>query len=153
MVARRLFLGFLIGIAAGVAVAAGLPYDERADAGADLGRALATAADSRKDVLLVFGANWCPDCRELDKALHGTNREPIERRFVVVKVDVGNFDRNLDLSRRYGNPIEKGIPAAVILSPDGRVVYATLRGELADARRMSESGIVEFLTDKAAAPR
>ena len=41
-------------------------------------------------------------------------------------------------------PVKKGIPAAVVLSPDARVLYATRAGELADARRMSESGIHDF---------
>ena len=33
----------------------------------------------------------------------------------------------------------------MILSPDNEVLYATRAGELADARRMSESGIYDFL--------
>jgi thioredoxin 1 len=57
---------------------------------------------------------------------------------------VGNFNRNLDVARAYGDPIKKGIPAAVVLSPDAQVLYATRAGELADARRMSESGIHDF---------
>jgi thioredoxin 1 len=68
--------------------------------------------------------------------------------FRVVKVDVGRFDRNLDIANAYGNaqgsPIKKGIPAAVVLSPSGDVIYATRAGELADARDMSESGIYDF---------
>jgi protein disulfide-isomerase len=64
--------------------------------------------------------------------------------FRVVKIDVGNFNRNLALARDYGNPISKGIPAAVVLSSDNQVLYATRAGELADARRMSESGIFDF---------
>ena len=48
------------------------------------------------------------------------------------------------MTAQYGNPIKKGIPAAVILSPSGQVLYATKAGELADARRMSESGVYDF---------
>ncbi len=93
-----------------------------------------------------FGANWCEDCRALDLAIKsGRSAELLARQFKVVKVDIGNFDRNLDLVAAYGNPIKKGIPAAVVLSPDNEVLYATRAGELADARRMSESGIYDFL--------
>ncbi|MDE1712782.1 thiol reductase thioredoxin, partial (plasmid) [Chromobacterium amazonense] len=49
-----------------------------------------------------------------------------------------------DIDAAYGHPIAKGIPAAVVLSPDNQVIYATRAGELADARRMSETGIYEF---------
>ncbi|MEO8122527.1 MAG: thiol reductase thioredoxin, partial [Burkholderiales bacterium] len=75
--------------------------------------------------------------------------ELMARSFRVVKVDVGNFDHNLDVAAAYGNPINKGIPAAVILSPTNQVLYATRPGELADARRMSESGIYEFFSQTA----
>lgn len=127
------------------AVAATGPYDETADAKAAVARALAAAKAAGKPVLVVFGANWCEDCRALDKALkHPRNAAQMAREFEVVKVDVGNFDRNLDVALAYGNPIRKGIPAAVLLSPDNRVLYATRAGELADARRMSETGIHDF---------
>jgi protein disulfide-isomerase len=61
-----------------------------------------------------------------------------------VKVNVGRFDKNLDIAKSYGVPLEKGIPAVVILSNQNQVLYATREGELADARRMGERGIYEF---------
>jgi thioredoxin 1 len=126
--------------------AASLPYDEKADAQADLNAALAQAHAAKKNVMLVFGANWCPDCRELDKALHGKSADQINSRFVVVKVDVGQFDKNLELAKAYGNPIKKGIPAAVILTADNKMLYATKGGELANARRMGDEGIYDFFS-------
>jgi protein disulfide-isomerase len=127
------------------AYAAPMPYDEAADAKADLKQALTDAKAARLPVLLIFGANWCKDCRALDQALStGRNAELVKREFRVVKVDVGNFNKNLDLAEAYGNPIKKGIPAAVVLSPDNKVLYATRLGELADARSMSETGIYDF---------
>lgn len=132
------------------AAARELPYDEKADAEVELRHALEAARSDHKDVLVVFGANWCPDCRELDKALHGSSQTLIAARFDVVKVDVGNFDKNLDIAKRYGNPIKSGIPAVVVLSADEHLLYATRGGELANARRMGESGIYEFLSTKVA---
>lgn len=140
---RRLFL--LATLVASLARAGGLPYDESADAKAAIQQALAAAKTERVPVLLIFGANWCEDCRALELALKtGRNAELMAKEFIVVKVDVGNFDRNLDVDRAYGDPIKKGIPAAVLLSPDAQLLYATRAGELADARRMSESGIYDF---------
>ena len=138
-------LALLVTLAIAVAQAAPLPYDEAADARADLERALTAAKSEQKPVLVIFGANWCPDCRALDRALtSGKNAELVSREFKVVKVDVGQFDRNLDIAARYGNPIKKGIPAAVVLSPQAEVLYATRAGELADARHMSETGVYDF---------
>jgi len=143
---RKIPLILLGALLAAFAVGAPLPYDESADAKAAVQQALSAAKESRTPVFVIFGANWCEDCRALDRAIQsGQSADLLAREFKVVKVDIGNFDRNLDLVAAYGNPIKKGIPAAVILSPGNEVLYATRAGELADARRMSESGIYDFL--------
>ena len=134
-----------------LANAAPWPYDERADAAADVRHAIAAAQSDHKQVLLVFGANWCPDCRALDQAMHGSSQHLLDSKFEVVKIDIGNFDKNLDLAQRYGNPIAKGIPAVVVVGHANQVVYATRNGELANAGQMSEQGIFDFLSQKVAA--
>ncbi|HTC45127.1 MAG TPA: thioredoxin family protein [Steroidobacteraceae bacterium] len=133
-----------------LAHAAPWPYDEKADAAADVQRAIAAAPADHKQVLLVFGANWCEDCRALDKAMHGSSRHLIDSQFEVVKIDVGNFDKNLALADRFGNPIAKGIPAVVVVGAGSKVIYATKDGELANARQMTEQGIYAFLKQKIA---
>jgi thioredoxin 1 len=148
---NRMFASIAAAALALAVQAAGLPYDEGADAAADLQRALIAAQANRNEVLLVFGANWCPDCRELDKALNGSSHALIAGRFQVVKIDVGRFDRNLELANHYGNPIKMGIPAVVVLTADNRIVYASKAGELANARRMGETGIYNFLSSHVAA--
>jgi len=119
-------------------------YDEQADARAEIDRARLIAADDRQ-VLVVFGANWCGDCRVLDTAM---KQEPlkslIDARFVVVKVDVGRFNRNVDIAERYGVPLKKGVPTIAVLGADGGAVFATSGGELADARSMGEDQLRRF---------
>ena len=148
---KKIFLSLAVALATSLAVAADRPYDEGADAKAQIQLALHEAAASKQTVLLIFGANWCPDCRALDHALKtGRNAELMAQKFKVVKVDVGNFDHNLDVTAAYGNPTKKGIPSAVIVSPDNKVLFVTRAGELADARRMSDDGVYEFFTKAAA---
>lgn len=142
---RVMGLWLILGIAA-AALAAPLPYDPSADAHAALEQGTAQAKSDGKYLLVIFGANWCEDCRDLDQAMHGSSAPLINARFVVVKIDVGNFNRNLDLAQRYGNPIAKGIPAAVVVTPGDQVLYATSGGELAGARRMGERGIYRFFS-------
>jgi thioredoxin 1 len=151
MPTRRLMLALAATTLAMTTYAATGPYDETADAKADVQRALDTAARTQRPVLVIFGANWCKDCRALDAALKASaNAELIGKEFVVVKVDVGNFDRHLDIAERYGNPIKKGIPAASVLSPKQELLYATRGGELANAREMSETGVYDFFHKVAA---
>ena len=136
------------------AMAADGPYDERANAKADIRAALEASRAAKKPVLVVFGANWCGDCKMLDAAMkNGRSAQLIQREFSVVKVDVGRFDRNVDVADSYGVPLKKGIPAVVILSPEGKALYATRAGELADARKMGEDGVYAFFTQAASTPR
>jgi thioredoxin 1 len=128
-----------------LANAAPWPYNEQADAAGDVQHAIAASQTDHKQVLLVFGANWCADCRVLDQAMHGSSQHLIDGKFDVVKIDVGNFDKNLYLAKRYGNPIAKGIPAIVVLGTGNRVLFSTKDGELANAGQMTEQSIYEFL--------
>ena len=137
-------------VVAGAALAARLPYDESADAKSDIRAALKDAGVARRPVLLIFGANWCEDCRKLDEALKtGRNAALVSRDFRIVKIDVGRFDRNQDVVAAYGDPTGHGIPSAVIVSPDNRILFATRAGELADARHMSDDGIHELFAKAA----
>jgi thioredoxin 1 len=127
------------------------PYDTAADPQRDLIAAMADARKTGKRVMVVFGANWCPDCRVLDMEFHSGSKAAalVAKRYDVVKVDVGDFDKNLDFAKLYGEPIKKGIPSIVIVTPRNEVVYQTEAGELADARTMGSAGIYTFFKDKA----
>lgn len=68
----------------------------------------------------------------------------IARDFVVVKVDVGRYDKNLDVAAKYGVPIRKGIPAIAVLDPHGKLLYAQSQGQFANARAMPYQDIAAF---------
>ena len=129
------------------------PYDEAANAKEQIQAALKAAKAANKSTLIVFGANWCGDCKMLNIEMqHGALAKLVNDRLVVVKVDVGRFDRNKDVAERYGNVIKKGIPSVVLLRADGSVAYQTDGGELADARKMGRGGVTTFfgsMLDKA----
>jgi thiol:disulfide interchange protein len=126
-------------------------YDATRDPTADLRTALALAASDGKEVLIDFGADWCPDCQVLDKLFHSTTTMPLlQRDYHVVVVDVGQFDRNLDFAATYVNLRTSGIPALVVLAPSGKVVVATNDGSFANARTMDADQVNAFLTRWAA---
>jgi thioredoxin 1 len=141
---KTLYLLFLT-LFAFIAAADDSPYNETADARLDIKQALAQAATTHTDVIVVFGANWCGDCRMLDYAMKsGTSAKLLAHDFQIVKVNVGRWDKNLDLAKSYGVPLEQGIPAVAILSSSNKVLYVTKEGELANARQMGENGIYDF---------
>ena len=113
------------------------PYDESANANAELLRAQDRATASNKLLLLLFGANWCEDCRVLDHAMQAPEIEAIvNSRFEVVKIDIGQWDKHLDLNEAWDDPIAGGIPALIVATPGGRTLYTTKAGELATARQL-----------------
>ena len=143
------FLPAALLLSASLAAHAGPPaiYDEGADAKAAIRATLAEAEKVKLPVLVVFGANWCGDCRMLDATFkHGPSAPLIAKSFKVVKVDVGRFDRNVDIAESYRVPLKKGIPAVAMLSPQGKLLYATEGGELADARKIGDQGVYDFFT-------
>ena len=141
----KILNALLFMILAATATAAILPYNETADAKLEIKQALTQASTAKIPVIVVFGANWCGDCRASDTAMKtGASAALLSRDFKIVKVDVGQIDKNLDLAQSYGVPLKKGIPAVVIISPNNEVLYASRAGELADARKMGDNGIYEF---------
>jgi protein disulfide-isomerase len=141
----RAILTSVIFVASTLATAAPTtgPYDEAADAKADIAAAL--AASPKVPVLVVFGANWCGDCKMLDMAFkEGASAPLIAKNYKVVKVDVARFTKNVDIADAYGVPLKKGIPAIAVLGENGKAIYATAGGELADARKMGDAGVYDF---------
>lgn len=99
-------------------------------------------------MLIDLGGNWCGDCR----VLAGTIEIPalktfVDRHYVTVTVDVGRFDKNLQVPAHYGilNRLE-GVPALLIVDPktdkllDGGHVAA-----LSDARHMTPQALADWL--------
>lgn len=122
------------------------PYNENAIPGEDIADALAESEKDGKLILLDFGANWCPDCVVLSTLFKDPAVKPfLEENFRVVSIDVGYWDKNLDISEKYGNPIANGIPAVVVLAPNGEMIASTKDGSLANARTATAQDILTYL--------
>ncbi|MEU6753561.1 thioredoxin family protein [Spirillospora sp. NPDC046719] len=121
-------------------------YDPARNAKADIAAALAQAKRDGRPVLLDFGADWCPDCVVLGRTFRSAEVRPVLARYHVVSVDVGRFDHNIRLARRYGVNLEtSGIPALAVLSGSGKVRTVTNDGSFATARSLSPARVAAFL--------
>ncbi|MES9543645.1 MULTISPECIES: thioredoxin family protein [unclassified Actinomadura] len=123
-------------------------YDRKADPRAEIAAALAGAKADGRPVLLDFGAGWCGECATLQYFFHLQTVRPLLDQYHLVSVDVGRIDRHLDLARKYGVDLKRtGIPALVVLSPEGEVRTAgnkSLYPASAGDRLLSEN-VVAFL--------
>jgi thiol:disulfide interchange protein len=140
-------LAALLALSAGNARSAGRDiYPDPAQAKADLAAALKTAATTHKRILLDFGGNWCPDCQVLDIYFHDpANRRILEANFVLVHVNIGHMDANLDIARKYEVPLRRGVPALAVLDEHGKLLYSQKSGEFEAMSRMESAEVTKFL--------
>lgn len=121
-------------------------YTPGLDAHEEIKQALAQAAKQHKNVLVVFGANWCYDCHVLDLAFHRPDLAGVlNRNYEVVHVDVGEGDKNQDIMQQYHVPMKKGIPALAVLDPSGKLLYSQQGGEFEKARSLAPEDLLAFL--------
>jgi thiol:disulfide interchange protein len=100
-------------------------YSTTADPAADIANAKVAARQGHKRILLEFGGNWCGDCQLLDYYYHQPpNAELLSKHFVVVRVDIGHMDHNMDIAQRYHVPVTKGVPALAVLDANGKLLYS-----------------------------
>ncbi|MCC6320905.1 MAG: thioredoxin family protein [Phycisphaerales bacterium] len=106
-------------------------YDEKADAAKVIKQAREEAMKDNRRVLIMWGENKCEFCAYLNELL---NTDPvlkqlIETEYVWIKVDIGKFDKNIDLAYRYKTPItDPGDPA------NGKPAFGAPALTIVDAR-------------------
>jgi ketosteroid isomerase-like protein len=121
-------------------------YPAGANAEEEISEALKTARKTGRRVLVVFGGNWCFDCHVLDEAFHSPDIAPVvNQNYVVVHVDIGEYNKNLDLAKKYDVPLNKGVPAIAVLESGGKLLFSQKRGEFEAARSMAPEDILAFL--------
>jgi thiol:disulfide interchange protein len=121
-------------------------YSETADPKSDIAAALKQARAENKRVILDFGGDWCGDCLVLDIDMHQSpNAELLDKHFIVVHVDIGHMDHNVDIPEKYGVPINKGVPALAVLDAHGKLLYSQKTGEFENMRNMNSASVTEFL--------
>jgi len=121
-------------------------YPAGVDAQKEIAESIATAAKTHKRVLLIFGGNWCYDCHVLDEAFHTPEIAPIlNRNYVVAHIDIGEYNKNLDVAKKYEVPVERGVPAAAVLESDGKLLFSQKNKEFEKAQSLAPEDILAFL--------
>ncbi|HTS12391.1 MAG TPA: thioredoxin family protein [Candidatus Limnocylindrales bacterium] len=121
-------------------------YPPPEQAASDIAKAVERASREHKRVILIFGGTWCFDCHVLDEALHTPKIAPlVDASFVLVMVNIGDGDKNLDLAKKYDVPVADGVPALAVLDSDGSLLTSQKRGEFTSVARLGPNDIVAFL--------
>jgi thiol-disulfide isomerase/thioredoxin len=124
------------------------PYDEAANADRVVAGAKARALGRHKLLLIDLGGNWCGDCRVLAATMAlAPLKAFVAAHYEVALVDVGRFDKNLQVPARYGIHTRlEGVPSLLIIDPKtDRLIDAGHVAALADARHMTPQALADWL--------
>jgi thiol-disulfide isomerase/thioredoxin len=125
------------------------PYNEHANADAVVAAAFARARKSHKLVMLDLGGNWCPDCVILANLMRIPAMQTfMQAHYEFASVDVGRFDKNLQIPARFGYTERlKGVPTVLVATPDGKLVNDGHVFALSDARHMTPQSLAAYLAE------
>lgn len=121
-------------------------FDPNADARQSFEQARLTAVENKRYLMVVFGADWCPDCLKLYDNLRSSEVSfYMQEHMDFITVDVGERDRNLEFADHLGVNIDRGIPVAVFFNPDGTPLGTTNDGQLEPSRHFTSRQILRFI--------
>lgn len=123
------------------------PYDAKANANAQVDAAIARAKKDGKEVLIDLGGNWCADCRIMAGLMELPEMQSfLKAHYEMVSVDVGRFNKNLQIPARYGITTRlEGVPAFLIATPDGKLLNPGHVSAIQDARHMTPQALADWL--------
>lgn len=144
---KTVFAAAAFMLASAFALAQGrILYSDSADAHADIAQALHSAMQEHKRVIVDFGGNWCADCQVLDIYFHQQpNLAILEKNFELVHVNIGHYDKNLDVVEKYDVPIKHGVPLLMVLDAHGRVLYIQRDRQFEKMQMVTPASVTEFL--------
>ena len=125
-----------------------LPYDGKIYSVKNLNKFMNETIAANKQPILMFGANWCPDCR----IFAGTMNIPkikayIEEKFNVLYIDVKRYEINMHLMEEYGIPSAEGIPRLLVFDKDKNLLNNSRTAEWRTARDRSSQEIFDFFQE------
>tara|TARA_B100001250_G_scaffold414333_1_gene452038 strand:+ start:3434 stop:3943 length:510 start_codon:yes stop_codon:yes gene_type:complete len=122
-----------------------LPYDGKIYTVSDLNKFIDNSIKSKKQPILIFGANWCPDCR----IFSGTMNMPkvksyINKYFEVLYIDVKRYEINMSLMEEYGIPSQEGVPRVLVFDYEKNLINNSTTAEWRTARDRDAQEIFNF---------
>ena len=122
-----------------------LPYNGITYTKDEINNFIDDAIKNNKRPILIFGANWCPDCR----IFSGTMDIPkiksfINENFNVMYVDVKRYEINMTLLKEFDIPYSEGIPRVLVFDEKRNILNNSNTTEWRTARDRSSQEIFNF---------
>ena len=125
-----------------------LPYERTNLSKGDLSNFIDKAINNNKQPIIIFGANWCPDCRILSAVLElPTVKKYMNENFETLYIDLGRYDINMSLMKYFEIMPQQGIPRVVILNKEKEVLNIKDTGEWTTARSRTKQEIFNYFQE------
>ena len=122
-----------------------LPYDEKVVDSLQLDEFIDLSISKGKQPVVIFGGNWCPDCRILEGTLAmPTIKKFLQQHYRVMHNDIGRYDRNMELMDYLNIESKKGVPRVVILDLEKNIVNSSTSSEWTTARDRKQQEIYNY---------
>ena len=122
-----------------------LPYDEKVVDSLQLDEFIDLSISKGKQPVVIFGGNWCPDCRILEGTLAmPTIKKFLQQHYQVMHIDIGRYDRNMDLMDHLNIESKKGVPRVVILDLEKNIMNSSTSSEWTTARDRKQQEIYNY---------
>lgn len=109
------------------------PYNGTKVSNDQLETFISASLNQEKLPMVILGANWCPDAQCLEAVMQLPSvAQFIAEHYEVIRVDLGEYDINMDLIECLGMPSQEGIP---------RVLFWTSRVSRLILRPMTIGGL------------
>ena len=106
--------------------------------------------EQSKQPILIFGGKWCPDCRILDGTLQlPTIKKFMEEKYQIMHIDVGRYDKNMDLISYFGIPKDKGVPRVMVFDKNKVILNKKSTKEWTTARDRGKQEVFNYFQDLA----
>ena len=122
-----------------------LPYNGDIYSENDIEIFLDSSIRKSKQSIIIFGGNWCPDCRILEGTLLlPTIKKYMIEHYEIMHVDVGRYDKNMNLISYFKIPKEEGVPRVLVFDNKKNILNMESTKEWTTARDRKQQEIFNY---------
>ena len=106
-----------------------------------------TTSEKDKQAVVVFGANWCPDCQILAGLIKIAQEDQlIQKSFEFLLVDVQNYEINMDSLQQIDSSALTGIPRVFVFDNSDNLINKQENDFFRTLRSMDKNALIDYLT-------
>ncbi len=122
-----------------------LPYNGEIYSKNDIENFLVSSISKSKQPIIIFGGNWCPDCRILEGTLQlPTIKKYMIKHYKIMHVDIGRYDKNMNLISYFKIPEEEGVPRILVFDNKKNILNMDSTQEWRTARDRNKQEIFNY---------